>query len=76
MAQARGGGSRRSWGVEWLRFSDRYGARQVPLPRFLTHLKREISEKTWDEARCCTERWVTGKEHRLPGQMERWMVHM
>jgi len=31
--------------VEWMRFSDRYSARQMSLHRFLAYLKREISEK-------------------------------
>jgi len=32
-------------GVEWLSYSDRNEARAMPLPRFLAHLKREITEK-------------------------------
>jgi hypothetical protein len=32
-------------GVERLRFADRFGTRQMPLPRSLAHLKREVSEK-------------------------------
>ena len=38
-------------GVEWLSYSDRNEARAMPLPRSLAHLKREISEKKWAEAR-------------------------
>jgi ribonuclease HI len=34
-------------GVEWLRYSARAGARPMPHPRALAHLKREISEKKW-----------------------------
>ena len=40
-----------SHGVEWLQFADRYGRRSMPLPRYLAHLKREISEKKWPEAK-------------------------
>jgi len=38
-------------GVEWLSYLDRNKVRGVPLPRSLAHLKREISEKKWVEAR-------------------------
>ena len=37
--------------MEWLPFSDRAGARAIPLPGSLAHLKREITEKKWKEAR-------------------------
>ena len=32
-------------GVEWLEYSDRAGARAMPLPRSPAHLKREITEE-------------------------------
>jgi hypothetical protein len=51
-------------GVEWLRYADRFGGRQTPLPRSLAHLKREISEKNWAEAR----RRATGRKHKLPSK--------
>ena len=38
-------------GLEWLSYLDRNEAREIPLPRSLAHLKREISEKKWVEAR-------------------------
>jgi len=34
-------------GVEWLSYLDQAGARAMPLPISLAHLKREISEKKW-----------------------------
>ena len=51
-------------GVEWLRYSDRAEARVMPFPRSLTHLKREIFEKKWAEAR----QWVGS---RAPGRNTR-----
>jgi len=47
-------------GVEWLSCSDRPGARTMPLPRSLAHLKREISEKKRAEAR----QWTGGRTSR------------
>jgi len=44
-------------GVEWLSYSDRVEARAMPLPRSLTNIKREISEKKWVEAR----QWAGGR---------------
>ena len=35
-------------GVEWLAYSDRAEACSMPLPRSLANIKREISEKKWD----------------------------
>jgi ribonuclease HI len=43
-------------GVEWLQG----GARPMPLPTSLVHLKREISEKKWAEAR----QWAGGQTSR------------
>ena len=48
--------------VEWLQA----GARPMLLPRSLAHLKREISEKKWGEARCWAASRVTTKKYRLP----------
>jgi hypothetical protein len=38
----------------------------MPLPRALAHLKREISEKKWSEARRCAEGRITAKKYRIP----------
>jgi hypothetical protein len=38
----------------------------MPLPRSLAHLKREISEKKWVEARSWAGRRVSSKKYRLP----------
>jgi len=52
--------------VEWLNYLDRAEVRPVPLPRSLTNLKREISEKNWVEAR----QWAGGRtskaKYRMP----------
>ena len=52
--------------VEWLNYSDRVEARAIPLPRSLTNLKRDISEKKWVEAR----QWAGGRtskaKYRMP----------
>ena len=53
-------------GVEWLGYSGRVEVRAMPLPRSLAHLKREISEKKWMEAR----QWAGGRtfktKYRVP----------
>jgi len=49
--------------VEWLSYLDGAAARAVPLPRFLAHLKREISEKKRLEA----HKWAGGRTARLLG---------
>ena len=53
-------------GVEWLNFPVRTEVRGAPLPRSLTNLKREISEKKWVE----TRQWAGGrtsrKKYRMP----------
>ena len=51
-------------GVEWLRYSDRYGKRSMPLPRSLSHLKREISEAKWTEAKKWSHDGVNWKKYR------------
>jgi hypothetical protein len=38
------------------------------LRRSLTHLKREVSEKNWDEARRWTGGRVSGKKYKLPNE--------
>jgi len=56
--------------VEWLGYSDRTGARAMPLPRSPAHLKQEISEKKWAEAR----RWAGGrgsrKKYKMPSRQK------
>jgi len=44
------------WLFEWLSYTDRPGARAMPLPRSLAHLK--ITEKKWAEAR----QWTGGPD--------------
>ena len=53
-------------GVEWLSYSDRTGARALPLPRSLANLKREISEKKWAEARQWAGCRTSKAKHRMP----------
>jgi len=49
-------------GVECLGYKDRYGGRGLPLPRSIANIRREISEKKWEEAwRWANER-VNGKK--------------
>jgi hypothetical protein len=52
--------------VEWLRRADGYGRRLMPQPRSLANLKREISEKKWEEARQWAEGRITTRKYRLP----------
>jgi hypothetical protein len=40
----------------------------MPLPRSLAHLKREISEKRWTEARRWAGGWFSGKKYKLPSK--------
>jgi len=49
-------------GVEWLQG----GARPVPLPRSLAHIKREISTKKWDEAHQWAGKRISAKKYRMP----------
>jgi len=48
-------------GVECLGYSDRVEARAMPLPKSRAHLKREISEKKWAEAR----QWAGGLQEEV-----------
>jgi ribonuclease HI len=50
-------------GVEYEKHLDRYDRRLVPLPRSLAHLKQEISEKKWLEAKMWADSRVTGKKY-------------
>jgi len=54
-------------GVECLGYSDWVEARTMPLPRLLTHLKRELSEERWAEAR----QWDGGRLSREKYKMPR-----
>jgi len=65
MGQTRGRGARHLW-VEWLSYTDRPGARAMPLPRSLAHLKREITEKKWAEARQWAGGRTSKKKHKMP----------
>ena len=51
-------------GVEWLKYQDRYGRRRMPLPRSLAHLKREISERKWKEAKEWADRKISHRKYR------------
>jgi len=53
-------------GVEWVRFSDLYCSRPMPLRKSLAHLKRGVSEKEWAEARHWAGGRVAGKKYKLP----------
>jgi len=48
-------------GVEWLQA----GVRPMPFPRSIAHLKREISEKKWDEACHWAEGRISAKKYRM-----------
>jgi hypothetical protein len=49
-------------GVEWLM----RGARPAPFPRSVAHLKWQISEKKWAEARQWARGGATSKKHMMP----------
>jgi hypothetical protein len=53
-------------GVDWLQG----GARPMPPPRPLAHLKREISEKKWAEARRWAGERVSRKKYKLPANQK------
>jgi len=57
-------------GVEYLCYPDKTEARATPLPRSLAHLKREISEKKWANAR----QWAGGraprKKYKIPDKQK------
>jgi len=55
-----------SRGVGWLGYSDWTGGLPMPPPRSLAHLKREISEKKWAEARRWSGGQTSKKEYRMP----------
>ena len=52
--------------MEWLRYLDRDEARAMLLPRSLAHLKREITEKKWVEARQWVGGWTSKKKYTMP----------
>jgi hypothetical protein len=56
--------------VEWMQFLDYDEARLMPLPRSLAHLKREISEKKWGEARLWAGRRIKAEKYRMPREDE------
>jgi len=51
-------------GVEWLTYVDGRGARAMPLPRSLAHLKRKSSEKKWAEARQWAEAKISAAKYK------------
>jgi len=53
-------------GVEWLGYSDWTGAHVMPLPRSLAHMKREVTEEEWAEARRWAGGWTSEKKHAMP----------
>jgi len=50
-------------------YKDRYGKRPMPPPRSLANLKREISEKKWEEAWIWSKNRVRGKKYQMPNTM-------
>jgi len=55
--------------VEWMGYKERYGRRPMPPPRSLANLKREVSEKKWEEARTWPKKRVKGKKYQMPKTM-------
>jgi len=49
-------------------YSDRAEARAMPLPRSLTHLKREIAKKKWAEARQWAGGGTSRKKYWMPSR--------
>jgi len=58
-------------GAEWMGHSDKYGRRRMNLPRSLTNIKREISEKKWEESRKWAEERIKGKKYRMSETQQR-----
>jgi len=56
-------------GVEWMGYRDRYGKRQMPLPRSLANISREITAKKWEEAWRWSRSRVKAKKYRMPNTM-------
>jgi len=63
MGQARGGGARHG-------YSDRAEVTAMPLSRSLAHLKQEISEKKWAEARQWAVERTSKKKYRMPSRQK------
>jgi hypothetical protein len=57
---------------EWAKLAaEKPDARGVkPLPRSLAHLKREISEKKWAEARQWTGSWISKAKYKMPARQK------
>ena len=56
---------------EWAKLAaDEPGARGAELPRSLEHLKREISEKKWAEARQWAGNRTTRAEYKMPAKQK------
>ena len=56
-------------GVEWMGYKNRYGRRPMPPPRSLANLKREISERNWEEAWTWSKKRVRGRKYQMPKTM-------
>ena len=56
-------------GVKWMGYKDRYGRRLMPPPRSLANLKREISERKWEEAWTWSKKRVRGRKYQMPKTM-------
>ena len=52
-------------GVEWPNYQGRRVLRSIPLPRSLANIKREISEKKWQEARRWTGGWTSKQKYKM-----------
>jgi len=61
-------------GVKWLGYSDRAGARAMPLPRSLAHLEREITEKKWAEPLQWARRRTFKKKYRMPKSQRQYVT--
>jgi len=53
-------------GVEQLSYLGRAEAHAMPLPRSLAHIKREISERKWAEARQWAGGGTSRKKYKMP----------
>jgi len=53
-------------GVEWLSYTVRAEARAMPLPTSLANIKREISEKMWEETHQFAAGQISKRKYRIP----------
>jgi len=59
-------------GAEWLGHGDRYGKQRMPLP--ITGIKREVTEKKWEEARAWCSGRVNKKKYGMPSSRPNRML--